>query len=90
MVFLISYTLHKTGQNYADLQEAIKKISGVWWHHTTSVWLVSTQMSAKQIFDYLSPFIDNNDDLMVFKLQNEWHGKLADSTNYDWLRARVF
>jgi len=90
MVYLISYTLHKPGQDYTDLHGAIKAISGTWWHHTTSVWLVETSMSAKQIFDALSRYIDANDDLMVFRLQGDWQGKLADATNYNWLRARQF
>ena len=91
MVYLISYRLNKPGQDYSDLDDAIRKISGIYWHHTTSVWLVGTVLySAKQIFEKLSPFIDKNDELMVFRLQGEYTGHLTDSTNFDWLKVRQF
>ncbi len=90
MVYLVSYTLHKPGQDYTDLHKAIKEVSGTWWKHTTSAWLADASVSAKQIFDRIVPYVDKNDDLMVFRLQGEWHGRTADSTNYDWLNARQF
>lgn len=90
MVYLISYRLYKPDQDYSDIDDTIRNISGTYWHHTTSVWLVGTTLSAKQIFDKLHPFVGKNDELMVFRLQGEWHGHLTDSTNYDWLKARQF
>lgn len=91
MVYLISYKLQRPGQNYSDLYEAIGKISGTYWHHTTSVWLVEVNsLSAKQVYEKLSPYIDNNDDLIVFRLQGEWWGKIPDASNLEWLKGRTF
>lgn len=89
MVFLVSYRLYRPGQDYPDLYDAIKKISGTYWHHTTSAWLVESQLTARQIFERLSPYIDAGDDLIVFRLQGEWWGKLADSDGA-WLKTLSF
>lgn len=90
MVYLISYQLHRPGQDYPDLYGAIKKISGTWWHHTTSAWVVETTLTAKQVFETLVPFVDKNDDLIVFRLQEEWWGRLAEQESVAWLKVRNF
>ena len=90
MVYLISYTLFRPGQDYKDLHKAIKEISGIWWHHTTSAWAVESNLSAEQIYKHLSPFVDSNDDLIVLRLQGQYWGKIADSSSTNWLRARTF
>lgn len=91
MVYIISYKLQRPGQDYSDLYNAIKNISGTYWHHTTSAWLVETNLSAQQIFETLFPFIvDDNDELIIFRLQGEWWGRLTDQSNLSWLRGRSF
>lgn len=90
MVILISYKLARPGQDYPDLYDAIKKISGIWWHHTTSCWVIETSLSPKQVFERLNPLIDRNDDLIIFRLQEEWWGQLTELDNLTWLKARNF
>jgi len=43
-VLLIGYDLNKPrgDRDYPDLIEAIKAISGSWWHHLDSTWLIET------------------------------------------------
>lgn len=90
MTHLISYTLHKPGKDYSKLYEAIKSVTGTWWHHTTSVWLVSGTISSEQIYKHLAPHIDLNDELMVFKLSGEWYGRSDDTQGITWMNARSF
>jgi alpha-acetolactate decarboxylase len=90
MVYLIAYRLNKPGQDYSNLDDAIRKVSGIYWHHTTSSWLVESTLSAKQVFEKLHSFIDKNDELVVFRLQGEYWGHLPDPKNFDWLKARQF
>lgn len=63
-VKLISYDLHKPGQEYTNLINAIKEY-GTWCHLHDSVWLVSTSKTSEQVFYSLNPHIDSNDSLYV-------------------------
>ncbi|RJQ36701.1 hypothetical protein C4552_02295 [Candidatus Parcubacteria bacterium] len=90
MIHIISYTLHSPGRDYSSLHEAIRSLSGSWWHHTTSVWLVDTSLSAQQIYDRLAPHLDRNDELIVFGLTREWWGRIDDQEGLTWLRGRTF
>lgn len=76
MVYIINYRLHRPTQNYDELYKAIRGLSGTYWHNTTSSWVVQSGLSAKQIFGQLEPHIDNNDELVVFRLQGEYFGQL--------------
>jgi len=90
MVHLISYTLHHPGRNYDSLYEAIKGISGVWWKHTTSAWIVQSSLSCQQIYNLLSSHVDANDEVVVFRLQGEWWGRILNPDNKDWMLKREF
>lgn len=65
---LISYDLLKPGQNYNELYDAIKNISGFWSHPVESVWIVDTYKSASDVRDLLKSHIDSNDKLFVTEL----------------------
>ncbi|TSC83235.1 MAG: Uncharacterized protein G01um101419_145 [Parcubacteria group bacterium Gr01-1014_19] len=91
MTHLISYSLHRPGQEYSRLYKAIESISGTYWHHTTSAWLVETPLSAKQVYDLISPYaLDANDEIVVFRLQGDWYGKINESDGLNWLHKRKF
>ena len=87
MIYLISYDLNKPGQNYADLYEAIKS-AGVWWHYLDSTWLLDTWLTAAQVSDKLRPCIDDNDNILVIGVTNEYAGWLPQKA-WDWLRVRM-
>jgi hypothetical protein len=87
--YLIGYDLNKSGQNYTDLIEKIKTI-GNWWHHLDSTWIVKSNSSAEQIRDFLRPYIDQNDELLVVRLNVEsaWYGFNGEGAT--WLRNYLF
>lgn len=74
---MIGYDLNRPGQDYSDLIDAIKRISGgSWWHCLDSTWIIMTDLNAVQIRDQLSPHMDPNDELLVAGLTGEaaWVG----------------
>ena len=87
MVYIISYTLHHT-HDYEPLHKAIKDISGIWWHHTTSAWLTESSLSAAQIFNLLQAHVHNADDLLVIRVQGDWHARIHDTSSMKWLQDR--
>jgi hypothetical protein len=89
MVLLITYDLNSPGKNYNHLYDAIKSISGIWWHSLSSVWLVETLLTPKQVFELLSPCIDRNDEIFVIRLSKDYWGQLPKQESWDWLRDRV-
>ncbi len=85
---MIGYDLVEPRQNYDELIEAIKNL-GNWWHCLDSTWLLKTGLSAVQIRDALSPFVDSNDLLLVSQVAGDaaWEGFSKDCS--DWLRNNL-
>ena len=72
---LVTYDLHKQGQNYECLIKKLKAYPG-WCHLQQSVWLITTNNTCVQVRDNLNSCLDSNDKLFVAKLQGEaaWSG----------------
>lgn len=75
MLYLVTYDLRKSGQNYDGLIDAIKSYSCV--HPMQSVWFIKTSASAKSINDKLKPYIDSNDSLFITEITNNKQGWLS-------------
>lgn len=86
-VFVVSYDLNNPGQNYDDLYKAIRSI-GSWWHYLDSTWLVSTNLTAKNIYDRLSPHLDSNDRILIIEAGKNWHARINDQA-YQWIRLHL-
>lgn len=82
-VYMISYDLNKVGQDYKGLYKALQDL-GPYMHFLDSTWLVSTSLSAEQIFNVLNPHIDTNDNLIVVKAQRSWFARLPQE-GIDWM-----
>jgi hypothetical protein len=87
--FLISYDLAKPGQRYETLHDAIKALSGFWWHHLESTWVVLYDGTTAQIRDALTPKIDSSDELLVVELTGGWAARGFEQPAYDWLHTNV-
>lgn len=87
MIYSISYDLHRPGQKYADLIEAIKG-SGAWWHYLQSTWLVDTNLTAQQLFSRLRPHIDDNDIVLIIGVTRDYSGWLPDKA-WTWINERL-
>lgn len=84
--YIITYDLHKQGQNYSCLSEKLKQYTKH-WHIQGSVWIVETSESASTIRDKLKRCLDGNDKLVVALLQGEaaWVGYNGNVTA--WLKG---
>ena len=87
MLYIISYDLNKPKQNYSELYKILQKYT--WWHYLDSTWIIESDKSADYLFGQISPHIDENDSLLIFKLDKDRSGWLP-SKAWDWIRARKF
>ena len=86
--YLVSYDLNSPGKDYTKLFDAIKAF-GTWWHYLDSTWIIKTDLDAGAIRDKLSPpVIDENDNLLVVRLQGNWASRLSAKAN-QWLTNNV-
>lgn len=83
MIYVISYDLTKPNRDYTSLYESIKGC-GAWWHYLESTWLVSTQMSAAQIYERLAGSIDSDDRLLIMRAGGNRRGWLPKDA-WDWI-----
>lgn len=66
---MIVYDLEKRGESYEPLLNALRKVGSL--HVLYSKWVLKTDLSAVQLREYLRPFIDANDKLLVVGLTGE-------------------
>lgn len=88
MILLISYDLNRPGQDYSSLYEEIKK-AGTWWHHLDSTWIISTNQTPEQWQERLKKHMDDNDNLLVIEVCNNYQGWLPEKA-WKWLRERDY
>ncbi|MBB4096969.1 hypothetical protein [Sphingomonas kyeonggiensis] len=86
--FIVTYDLMKQGQNYTCITNKLKSY-GTHWHLQGSVWIIETTQSAVQIRDSLKPCLDQNDKLLVARLEGEaaWLGYGDEEGK--WLKDRL-
>jgi hypothetical protein len=85
--YLVTYDLIKR-KNYPELIKALEGFN--YWHCLGSVWIIKSDSTAQQIFDYLRPHIDNDDKLIVILQAREanWTASFS-QTCQDWLRNNL-
>lgn len=86
-VLLVTYDLKKSGKNYSDLYETLKKASR-WWHYLESCWLLQTALSPQEWFDKIKPHIDDNDNVLIIEVKADYHGWLP-KTAWNWIGDNI-
>lgn len=66
---IISYDLHKQGQDYSSLFDEIKScsINDIWCRPLKSVWIIRTNLTAKDCRKRLQSRADSNDEFLVIE-----------------------
>ncbi|HLX08941.1 MAG TPA: hypothetical protein VKY89_13895 [Thermoanaerobaculia bacterium] len=82
-IYNVSYDLKKPGRNYAALFTELKRI-GDWWHYLESTWLIATDETASQVWNRISPAIDQNDRVLIIEVVNNTNGWLTQEA-WDWI-----
>ena len=86
--YIITYELHRPGQNYEELIRKIQSY-GTWARLGGSEYIIISLQSAVQIRDYLGGTIDNNDSIFVGTLiaPAAWSGMTEEVSN--WIRNNL-
>ena len=99
-VYLIAYELRNPDsiKNQDSIANAIKSISGDWWHHLGSVWLVAgNELSAYEIGRKVGPYFKTTganpeDSFFIVKLDLESPDPVVagflPKPAWDWLRSK--
>lgn len=85
-VYLVTYDLNKSGQNYSGLYEEIKKYS--WAKLSESSYAIETNKSVETICTELRGCMDSNDTVYVISLTEPWTGYGPKDVN-EWLQSRL-
>ncbi|MCW3096514.1 MAG: SinR family protein [Chthonomonadaceae bacterium] len=88
ITYMIGYDLNRPGQDYKDLFVAIQKFEN-WWHCLASTWIITTTSTAVQVREYLAPYLDAIDKLLVARLSADaaWQG--FDEKCSSWLKNNL-
>ena len=76
MIYLVSYDLNKPGQDYQALIDAIQTYDG-YCKALWSQWFIYSNESAKDIYEHLRAYIDDNDRLLVCEITENQKGWLS-------------
>ncbi|MFT8329407.1 MAG: hypothetical protein ABF619_06445 [Oenococcus oeni] len=85
--YLISYDLDNPGQNYEDLQQAIKDNSTAYYKYQKSSWLVRSNLEPSDFYEQLKSFLDTNDKILITKISKPYYGQ---GTEWDWIEEHIY
>lgn len=89
--YLVGYDLNRPRgeDDYQQLTDALKTSFDNWWHHLDSTWIIKTNLSAVEIRDSLTRYIDSGDELLVVQLSGEgaWTG--FNTNGSTWLKTNL-
>lgn len=92
--YSITYDLRLPGRKYNELYDAIKDIAGLgnWIHPMESFWIVSLSdysiYNADSIYKALRRYIDDNDSIMVCKMEISDRQGWMPKSLWDWLNEK--
>lgn len=85
-VFIVTYDLRKQ-RNYKSLHDRLTNMGGV--HTLKSVYFISLNVTASQLLEDLSRYIDRDDAICVARLAHDVAWK-DDNSNYDSALMDIF
>lgn len=85
--FIVTYDLIKR-KNYPELINALQQFN--YWHCLGSVWIIKSDATSVDIYNYLAPHIDADDKLIVILLQRDaaWTRSFPQNCQ-DWLTQNL-
>lgn len=86
-VYMISYDLHSPTSNREAVEESIKSL-GTWCKYLTTTFLVSTTQSLETVQGTAVTHIDNNDQMIICKVEKPIGGWLSQS-QWDWITKNL-
>lgn len=88
-VHWVNYDLNKSGQDYTKLIDYLKSHQS-WAKPLKSSFFVKTSLTASQLRDGITPYVDANDDVVVVTVTNQyWATKGISKEVTDWMKANI-
>jgi hypothetical protein len=88
-IYSIQYDLTKPGQSYEKLIAAIKRLCPTWAKPLESCFVVVSSITAAQLRDSLTPYLDTNDRLLVLQAGPDWASRNLAKEVSDWLVRNI-
>ncbi len=87
-LYLVTYDLHKQGQNYPCISQKLESLSA-YWHFQGSVWLVAWDGSSYALAEHLRQCLDTNDNVFVTRVSEDsaWSGFSQEGS--DWIQNLI-
>jgi len=85
--YLITYDFEGAATKYSALFEEIKSFKG-WWHYLDRTWLITSELSAKEIYAKLKPHLDTDINLLVIVVGKDRQGWLP-AKAWDWFKRNI-
>ena len=85
--YLVAYEFTGSPDKYSDLFDELSE-SPRWWHWIDSVWLLHTVESANQIYARLEPHLDDDINLFIADIGNDYQGWLPGKA-WKWIRKNA-
>ena len=91
MVYMITYDLNKDGKDYENVIKAIKQASnGRWCSYWKSSFLIQSNFgTANEVFNYIAPYLDKDDRILVIEVKNNKQGWLP-KEKWDYINNSIF
>lgn len=81
MVYYISYTLSEPGKKYDNLRKLIVGLSNdLWVHPLESTYIIKSDKTSREIYNFLSSVLDNNDKIFITEITKNYSGCLDKDT----------
>lgn len=87
MVYIITYDLNKTGQDYDALYKKIISLGQI-CHALQNLWLLDTNYNIDTVRDSLRSVIDQNDYVFIAQLFRGSYSAYMSTEAIDWLNRR--
>lgn len=86
--YLISYDLKQPASvyNYNKIGGAIRSF-GIFAKPLESLWLIKTNFTALQVYNYLIKYIHSGDKLLVIHVDNDWIAYNLENSVINWMRS---
>ena len=86
-VYVISYQMRGTRQDYRSLIEELENCSS-WWHYLDDTWLVNTGESATELYNRLAVYLESSDSILIVSAGKDVQGWLPDDA-WKWIEREL-
>jgi len=89
MIYVVSYDLPRGlfGRSPQPLYNELATSRG-WCHYLEKTWLISTNESIQELYQRLSPYLNDTDKILITELTRIYYGILPNEA-WEWIEERI-